>query len=235
VGAEHSGIGRIVPTAEAMLAACAVFAAASPLTSRVVASRMRRRTFGRGEVIALETGPADRVWIVESGMLRVFMTSLQGDEACLAVLTAGDIAGEMGVLAQAGRSTSIAALRPSVAWELPGDAFSEAFHSDAAVARAVAETLVQRLRATTTQVNDLHYLDLGGRVAKYLLGCGERLGDEFDLTLNQSELGQLVGGARQTVNQLIRSLELANLIAVNGRRVRIVDRDGLSLRALSAT
>jgi hypothetical protein len=36
------------------------------------------------------------------------------------------------------------------------------------------------------------------------------------------------------VNQLLQSLERANLIVVEGRTIRVVDRDGLQLRALSA-
>ena len=52
--------------------------------------------------------------------------------------------------------------------------------------------------------------------------------------LNQSELGQMIGGARQTVNQLLHALESANLISIDGRTVHIVDRDGLRLRAMSS-
>ncbi len=48
------------------------------------------------------------------------------------------------------------------------------------------------------------------------------------------ELGQLLGGARQTVNQVARALEHAGLVELHGRHVRIVDVEGLRLRAMSA-
>jgi CRP-like cAMP-binding protein len=54
------------------------------------------------------------------------------------------------------------------------------------------------------------------------------------MSLTQAELGQLLGGARQTVNQVGRSLERDGLIALDGRTVRILDEHGLRARAMSS-
>jgi CRP/FNR family transcriptional regulator, cyclic AMP receptor protein len=143
--------------------------------------------------------------------------------------------GELGVLADVPRSASVAALRRSQLVEIPGEVFREVYDTEPAVPRRLVELLSDRLRTTSDGLADLTYLDLGGRLAKYLLRECERTGDTtLVLTLNQTELGQMIGGARQTVNQLLQSLERANLIVVEGRTIRVVDRDGLQLRALSA-
>jgi CRP-like cAMP-binding protein len=87
----------------------------------------------------------------------------------------------------------------------------------------------------TDGLADLAYLDLGGRLAKYLLTEAQRQGrTAIALTLTQAELGQMLGGARQTVNQVMRALEEAGLILLEGRTVRIVDERGLRLRSVSA-
>ena len=51
------------------------------------------------------------------------------------------------------------------------------------------------------------------------------------LQLSQSELGQLLGGARQSINQLWSTMERDGLITVNGRTIEAVDPVGLRRRA----
>ena len=72
-------------------------------------------------------------------------------------------------------------------------------------------------------------------LAKYILNESERRGrTTFALNLTQAEMGQLLGGARQTINQAARSLHDAGLVGLDGRTVTIIDEEGLRLRAMSA-
>jgi CRP-like cAMP-binding protein len=45
--------------------------------------------------------------------------------------------------------------------------------------------------------------------------------------ITQVELATMVGGARQTVNQVLRSLESRGYIRANGRSFEILDRERL--------
>jgi CRP/FNR family transcriptional regulator len=103
------------------------------------------------------------------------------------------------------------------------------------MARQLVDLLSERVRATSDSLADITLLDLGARLAKYLLREAERQGsDSVTLTLNQSELGQMIGGARQTVNQLLGAFEREGMIRLSGRRVQLVDREALRQRAVSA-
>jgi CRP/FNR family transcriptional regulator, cyclic AMP receptor protein len=212
-----------------------LFAAMSPTARARVVGASRMHVYDRGDVVFFEADRPTAVHVVASGLLRVFVTSFDGSEPTLALLSEGTVVGELGVLADVPRSASVAALRRSQLVEIPGEVFREVYDTEPAVPRRLVELLSDRLRTTSDGLADLTYLDLGGRLAKYLLRECERTGDTtLVLTLNQTELGQMIGGARQTVNQLLQSLERANLIVVEGRTIRVVDRDGLQLRALSA-
>ncbi len=219
-----------------VLAGAPLFAAMSSRTfDRVVAaSRVHRHE--RGSMVFLEADRPTSVHVVATGLLRVFVTSFDGNEPTLALLTEGTVVGELGVLADVPRSASVAALRTSQLVEIPAAVFRAAYDEEPAMARCLVGLLSDRLRVTNDGLADLTYLDLGGRLAKYLLRECEQAGsNSVTLSLNQSELGRMIGGARQTVNQLLHSLERANLIAIEGRTVRILDRDGLQLRAMSST
>jgi CRP-like cAMP-binding protein len=82
------------------------------------------------------------------------------------------------------------------------------------------------VRRTTRQISDLAFLSLQGRVAAKLL---DLTGPDGDRTrrVTQVELATMVGGARQTVNQALRSLESRGYIRSAGRSFAILDREQL--------
>ncbi len=217
------------------LMATPLFGALRAETLRPLADATRMHTYERGAVLFSEGDRPSVVHVLVSGLLRVFVTSFDGTEPTLATLSEGTIVGELGVLGDIPRSASVGALRKARVLTIPADAFRAAYTSDPALARRLVELLSERLRSTSGSMADLMYLDLGGRLAKYLLNEARRGGtDVVTLNFTQGELAQMIGGARQTVNQLLQSLELARLISVQGREIRVLDVAGLQMRALSA-
>ena len=102
---------------------------------------------------------------------------------------------------------------------------------------AVIATLGSILRRLTEQAADLVFLDLHGRIAKLLLQMAGESGKEtsdgveLDLLLTQSEIASMVGGSRQSVNQVLRSFERRGHIDVHGRAIVVRDFDALKRRA----
>lgn len=218
-----------------VLKATPLFGVADPRTISDLARSSRWRTVQRNEVLFAVAERATSIYVVVSGTLRVFTSSVHGAEPTLALIHEGEIVGELGVLDDVPRSASIAALRRSEIVEVPAASFHTAYHSDPAISRQMVTMLADRLRTVTDGLADLAYLDLGGRVAKYLLNESQRQGrPAITLTLTQMELGQMLGGARQTVNQVMRTLEEAGLIVLDGRTVQIIDERGLRRRSVSA-
>ncbi len=227
--------GGSEPTVADVLAAAPLFAAADARTISQLARSSRWRTIQRNEMLFAAAERATSIYVVVAGTFRVFTTSMQGSEPTLALIHAGEVIGELGVLDDVRRSASVAALRRSEVLDVPAGAFRDAYQSDPAIARQMVTMLGARLRSVTDGLADLSYLDLGGRLAKYLLSESERQGTAtITLPLTQGELGQMLGGARQTVNQVMRTLEVAGLVVLDGRTVRIVDVRGLRERSLSA-
>jgi CRP/FNR family transcriptional regulator, cyclic AMP receptor protein len=216
------------------LEATALLSAAAPATIAALSAASRLRSLRRDEVLFIAGSKANATFVVTKGTLRVFTTSANGAEPTLAILTPGDLVGEIGVLEDLPRAASVAALRPSEVVEVPARAFRDAYDADPAIPRRLVSLLSARMRALNDGFTDLSSLDLGGRLAKYLATEADRQGTTVKLTLTQAELGQLLGGARQTVNQVLQSLERAGLIESRGRTVRVLDLDGLRLRGISS-
>lgn len=217
-----------------VLRSTGLLSAAAPSTIDDLSRASRSRTLERDEVLFTTGDPPTSVCVVAAGILRVFSTSLHGSEPTLAIVHSPETVGELGVLDDVVRSASVAGLRRSTVVVVPAAAFRAAYDSDPAIARHMVTMLAARLRTVSDGLADLAYLDLGARLAKYLINeTARQQQTTLTLPLTQAELGQLLGGARQTVNQVARALERAGLVELTGRHVRIVDVEGLRLRAMS--
>src|SRR3954447_26306519 len=68
----------------------------------------------RGDVIFTEGSDADALYIVESGRIAIGNKSFDGRESMVALMTRGDLFGEMSLFDRLGRSAEARALEPSV-------------------------------------------------------------------------------------------------------------------------
>ncbi len=202
-------------------------------TLKLLERSSRVKRLDRGAMLIHEGDQPTSVFFIADGLLRSFTTALDGAEPTLTVLLPGDHVGELGVFDGTVRSASVASLRPTTVVEVSGATFRAALDADVAIYRALVTQLSRRLRSTSSRLSDLTILDLGARLAKYLLSemGGARV---LELQFSQSELGQLLGGARQSINQLLSMMERDGLITVDGRTIEVVDPVGLRRRADSS-
>jgi CRP/FNR family transcriptional regulator, cyclic AMP receptor protein len=235
----HEVTAKRTPTLTSIPAALrrsSLFGDVSDATIDAIAVAARVRAVARNSILILEGDRPSSMFVVVDGLLRVFTTSLEGTEPTLTVLLPGDHVGELGALHDTPRSASVGALRPSTVIEVPNRAFIEAYERDGTLARTLVTHLAARLRSTSTRLVDLTILGLGARLAKYLateMTTSRADGSPpfVELAFTQSELGQLLGGARQSINQELSALERDGIIAMDGRRIDVVDPAALRRRA----
>ena len=73
----------------------------------------------RGDVIFAEGSEADALYVVESGRIAIGNKSFDGRESMVALMTHGDLFGEMSLFDKLGRSAEARALEPSEVVEIP--------------------------------------------------------------------------------------------------------------------
>src|SRR3954452_6435037 len=143
-----------------------------------LAAGMRSRRFRRGEIIFHAGDPGDALFVLVSGEVKISLPSETGDEAIIATLRAGDVFGELALLDGAARSATASALSATEAVVLPRDRFRELIDTEPVVRDALLASLAGELRRVTIHVEELHFLDLPGRVAARLVRLAEESGPE---------------------------------------------------------
>jgi len=191
-----------------------------------------KRTFGKGMIIFHRDSPGQTLYIIESGLVRIFSLSESGQEITVNLYGPGELFGEMAVLDGRPRSAGALCMERTVTYTLHRDLFLDCLKRNPAQAQGVIELLSQRLRYTTYYLENLAFLDVYGRVATKLLELDERFRSKgrdsgLDLRLTQGELATWVAASRESVNKVLSQFRDQGLIGVDGQVIIILDRDGL--------
>ncbi|GIH18688.1 Crp/Fnr family transcriptional regulator [Rugosimonospora africana] len=208
-----------------------MFAGLEPeVRQRVIAAAVPR-TYRKGQLLFVENDPGDSLIILKRGAIAVFRTSPTGERAVLTVIRPPDVFGEVSLLDGSARSASAEAIEDCSALALSRGAFIELVHANSHILDAVMRSLGALIRRLTEQNADHVFLDLPGRVAKTLVRlAGDSHAPMVTIELNQSQLAEMAGGSRQSVNQAIGSFASRGWLRTEGRRIVVTDLAALRRR-----
>jgi CRP/FNR family transcriptional regulator, cyclic AMP receptor protein len=222
------------PTVVASLAGIPFFAGLDPVALDRLAATMRARRFRRGEVIFHVGDPGDALFVIVTGEIKISLPSETGEEAILATLRPGDAFGEVALLDGAPRSATATALGPAETVVLPRDRFHELIATEAGFRDALFASIAGELRRLTHHVEELHFLDITGRLAARLARLAQEGGTpttdgavRLRGSLTQGDLAAMVGCTRQSVNKLLGQFTDDGLVRVERDGIVVTDVDRL--------
>jgi len=192
------------------------------LTERCV-----ERRFDKGQIVFVEGQTADTVLALMEGRLKVSTFSTDGAERFISSVAPGEILGEIGVLSAGPRSATVTATAPSRALVLSRTVIMELIEQRPAIAVAMLRLLADMVRRNTVAASDLVFLDLGQRVAKFLVDRSG--GSPTDIRITQTDLAAAVGASRQRVNGSLQEFQRQGWISLASRTVRVLDPEALEL------
>jgi CRP-like cAMP-binding protein len=222
------------PALHAALEAMPLFGELGAEDLAALAAVARTRRYQRGEVIFRQGDPGDALHILLSGRVKISSPSDTGVEAILTTLRPGEWFGALALLDGAPRSASATAVDAAETLVLPRDRFRQLVDDVPSIRDHVLEALAHELRRLTRHVEELHFLDIAGRLAARLAYLAEEQGGlpdggelRLDGPLTQGELASMVGSTRQSVNRLLGNLVADGLLRVERDAIVILDLDGL--------
>jgi CRP/FNR family cyclic AMP-dependent transcriptional regulator len=157
--------------------------------------------------------PADAVFIVANGKVKIVVTSSDGKEFILTVLGAGQVFGEMALLESAPRSASVITVTAVELLVINRHDFHHLLNTAAGISRKLLTILSRRLRRANSKMESLAYMDVAGRLARYLLDLardhGQRVGNGWVVVRRptHSDIAHSIGTSRETVSRLINEFE----------------------------
>jgi CRP/FNR family transcriptional regulator, cyclic AMP receptor protein len=196
--------------------------------STVVRFEQHRDVVNKGE-------PGDCLYGILAGRIRIYSTSPEGDEITLNVMEAGELFGEIAILDGRTRTASAAAMEYADLLKIHRDHFLPYLKANPDLILRMLSLVCDRLRWTSSTIEDSAFLSLPARMAKRLLFLADHhrgAAEEHDISvpISQHDLGNMVGASRETINKQLALWRSAGILDTS--RGAIVIRNCQALREL---
>jgi len=211
-----------------------------PLLSKIddrqlekIAEISHMKKYRKGEDIFSEGEVGDALYIVVSGVVKVFRRSSDGRVKTLALLAKGDFLGEMSLLDREIRSANVSAAENTEMLVINRRDFEACLKSNPQISFNIMETLCARLREADRQIESLTFQNVSGRLVIALLDLAEKHGVQaekgikINMELTHQELAEMVGTAREVVSRILNDFRKANCIEVEKHYITIIDKEEL--------
>ncbi|MFT4937450.1 MAG: CRP/FNR family cyclic AMP-dependent transcriptional regulator [Paraglaciecola sp.] len=187
-----------------------------------------------GQLLHRKNDPADGLYCVISGRIRVSNYTLEGKELVLTWLQPGSWFGEISLFDGLPRSHDAHAEEASELLKIPSTSFALLLAQQPNLYPHFMRLLCQRLRATFSLIDETGSLSLKGQLCKRLLLLADGLEQqapktgELRLSISQESLALLLHTSRQTINKLLQQLQRQKLLSVHYGRISILDKTKLA-------
>jgi CRP/FNR family cyclic AMP-dependent transcriptional regulator len=196
----------------------------------------RGEAHSAGDEIFAKGSPGQSMYAVARGNVKISAPSPAGKEIVLNIIGPGEIFGEFAVLDGLERSGDATAMTDCELLVMHRRDVIPVFEKRADICLMLLKILCERVRRTSEQVEDVLFRHLEGRIAKALLQLADAIGQpsargvSVNLQLSQQDLGNIVGGTRESINKQLQIWQKAGFLTLG--KGSIVIRDMAAIERL---
>jgi CRP-like cAMP-binding protein len=182
-----------------------------------------------GSVIQLEGDPAEAMYVVGEGHVRVARVAASGREQVLNVIGAGGHFNTVPLFDGGPCPANVEAFTDVRLLVLPRKALLEVVDAHPALGRALLREFTGRLRHLVNLIDDLALHTVQGRLASLLIAQAEAAEHEvLAPPLTQAEMAARIGTVREMVGRTLKSFETLGLIRLDRGNITLLDRERLA-------
>jgi len=193
-------------------------------------SRCMLRSFADGETLCRYGDPYKGLFALVSGAIKVEVPTADGDYRIATVKQPVFWFGQGASLEKGSFYSTMTATGPVSALFLPHSAF-ERLIQDPAYCRAISLLTLEHFGEASQIIGQLLVADVEFRVSARLALLAERTGSKRPavVPITQSELAEMCGFGRHTVQQVLANLEKRGLIKAGYRRIEVESPEALTI------
>lgn len=190
---------------------------------QILAEASLVKNYSKGEFVFLEGDPCPGIFIVHSGAVKIFKSSPGGREQVLTIERAGNSVAELPALDDGPYPASAQAQEDSTLLLIPKEEFHRLCRQQPDIALSLVRSLAGRFRRLVRLVEALAFLEVGQRLAAFLLEKASTSGPTFSLDLTHQELAAQIGTVRELVSRTLARFQDQKIISIKGRTITILD------------
>lgn len=188
------------------------------------ASRVLRKE--RGEFVYMPGEPADSVYVLRKGRIKLSMLAESAREFVIDIIQAGEIFGEFALIDESERSNMAQALDDAVMWMFGKRDFMRVLAKQAALNLNYIRLVGDRRRRMEKKLSDLTAKDVWARVCELLhdystSAAAVSATRDLVVPLTHQDVANLIGTSRQTTTTFLNVLERQGVIELGRGWIRV--------------
>src|SRR5215213_1459635 len=187
---------------------------------------MRTRKYRRGEWVFVLGDPADSIYLVHEGRMKITALSEDGQEVLHEIIGPGEIFGDTSTILGIPRTTSAQALETSLLCEIRGKDFEALLTAYPEMSLQLLKSVGLRLKKAEAQLLNIVCNDVSTRVREALIHLialepGNRPDQPVRIGITQQDLANLIGASRQKTWQALKELENSSVLKLMYRSILV--------------
>lgn len=190
----------------------------------------RRLTYDKGEIILRAGDTPQGIYLIESGHVKIYALSKQGDEHTHMFYHPGNMFPMLWAFKDAVRNVYYQALMPTTLWLVPREELMEFLKVHPAATMTLLQQAVEMFRLYAGRIDNLLYSNSYERTAYRLLSITTRFGEKtkdgfvINTPVTHHDLASTVNLTRETVSRGLERMRRKGIIGYDSKR-RIVVKD----------
>jgi len=187
---------------------------------------MRRTKRRRGEWVFVHGDPAETIYILQKGRMKITALSEDGHEVVHEIVGPGEIFGDTSTILGIPRTTSAQILEPSLLCEIHQKDFESLLIAYPELSLRLLKSVGLRLKKAEAQLLNVICHDVSTRVREALIDLmdcesGLRPDQPVTIKITQQDLANLIGASRQKTWQALKELEDSSVLRLMYRSILV--------------
>lgn len=193
------------------------------------------------QAIYFEGDPADYLYLVAMGKVKLIRHTTSGREVLLDILRGGEYFGNLSIVSGQGYSETAMAQTDCCILQISAQNFEKILKDHPDVTMKVLKTVGERLEQSQEVVKQLSVYTVDQRIAAALVRLAKKMGEQkqkgllIQLPFSRQDLAAMTGTTVETVSRVMSRFSAAGLISTGRKWVSISDLDGLEAIAKEGT
>ncbi|ADB95578.1 transcriptional regulator, Crp/Fnr family [Candidatus Atelocyanobacterium thalassa isolate ALOHA] len=192
--------------------------------------------FERGKTIFFPGDPADKIYFLLKGAVKLSLVYEAGDEITVALLRENSVFGVFSLIAgqKSDRFYHAVAFSAVELLSAPTNRVEEALKNNSDLSILMLKGLSSRILQTEMMIETLAHRDMGSRLVSFLLilcrdfGVPVSDGIHIDLKLSHQAIAEAIGSTRVTITRLLGDLRQQGIISIYKKKITVHNPINLS-------
>lgn len=194
-----------------------------------IKSLITRRKYKKGQIIFFEGDVSDKLYIVNSGKIKIYKYTKEGKEQILYVISEGGFIGDLSLLKKGKLEFNAEAIEDVNMCIITKDDFDKILMKNPQITIKMLENVYDRVVGLENLIQTLSTKDIEARIAGLLISFSKNFGNKVEdkiiinTPLSREEMANYIGITRETISRKLTNMQDEGIIELVGNKKIIIN------------